>query len=177
MIPENGITDEGIQNLVKNKAFTELQSIEFSNNPITDVGKKAVGEFLILNRIRRHLNEDKTILDLSKIGIGDLECSVMAQLEDLSNVTKLYLELNRITGEGIRHLSESPHLGNLTLLSLARNPIGDEGVKHIAQTEIFRKLEILMIDHCGVTDVGLIAIAESAIWNVQSWLNWKTYPT
>ena len=138
-IRKNGITDEGILNLSKSKDYVNLQSVDLSDNPITEDGKKVLSRFLVLNRIRHHLNEDKTILDLSKIGIGDVECEAIGQCEDLENLDKLYLELNRITDKGVRHLVESPYLKKLTLLSLDRNPIGDEGSETDRQFREFQR--------------------------------------
>ena len=40
------------------------------------------------------------VCDLSNLGIGDLECGFIADFDGFSNLTQLYLELNKITESG-----------------------------------------------------------------------------
>ncbi|NIR50252.1 MAG: hypothetical protein GWO41_03285, partial [candidate division Zixibacteria bacterium] len=102
---KNGITDEGALALAQSKNFIHLQSVDLTENQLTDKGKEAIAGFLILNLIRHRLTEDGEVLDLSKLNLGDVQAKIIADFEGLSQLKKLYLELNHLTAKGIACLA------------------------------------------------------------------------
>ena len=41
-IRKNGITDEGVLSFAKSKEYENLQSVDLSDNPVTEAGKKGL---------------------------------------------------------------------------------------------------------------------------------------
>ena len=139
---KNQITDIGAKALSKSKCLPKLQTIDLSGNELTQEGIDALAEFKVFNLIRARLGEEGTKLDLSNLGVGDVECKCIAECEELEELTHLYLELNKITNKGAELLAGSEYLKNLTLLSLDRNKICDEGFIHIFKSEHFVKIRV-----------------------------------
>ena len=91
------------------------------------------------------------VCDLSNLGIGDIECEFIAKHDGFDNLAQLYLELNKITAEGVRQLAHSRNIANLRLLSLDRNKVGDEGIRYIVGSENLQNLAHLMVEYNEIT--------------------------
>jgi carbon storage regulator CsrA len=68
-----------------------------------------------------------SILDLTKLGLGDEGAMRLAASPYTASLRVLGLRGNRIGDAGAQALAASPHLANLTTLDLTENPLGPDG--------------------------------------------------
>lgn len=165
---ELSINEAGLQNaaLVHIGGLSNLEVLTISGNKISDAGLKHLQELTKLRRlgIRNSSHQD------SRMEITD---EGLAQLAPLRELRSLDLVGTAVTGEGLRHLSNFPHLESLFLsgpwinddgmarvsnckelktLGLQYTKVGDKGFEQLGKLS---RLERLDLSSRFVTDKGL----------------------
>jgi Ran GTPase-activating protein (RanGAP) involved in mRNA processing and transport len=119
------------------------------------------------------LGSNSTLLkiNLSRCGLGDDDCSVLAQTLGSRSTTlqKLTLEDNFITSTGVGLLFEAMEQNShITDLELQRNPIRNEGAYLLARSlgnSALSNLTRLSLSECLIGDDGFIALVSALAQN------------
>lgn len=108
----------------------------------------------------RHLEA----LDLGFNAIDDAGVEALARSYMLPNLTRLALNDNdRITGDGLRALADSPHFAGLTALDVSGNDVGEGGVRAVVASRSMARLRSFRVNHNLIGDGGAAALAGSAL--------------
>eukprot|EP00752_Nemacystus_decipiens_P009822 g8764.t2 len=143
-----------------------LATLNFTHNPIGEVGTAALAEMIKFNTTIREVSLANTVLNSQA-------CALLADALIMNRTLEsLNLEKNRIAAQGAQFLATA--LGdNETLRSLwlDGNQIGDAGAQSIAAAlavEGGSRLERLSLANTGITDTGAAALGDALVGNV--WL-------
>jgi Leucine-rich repeat (LRR) protein len=129
------LTDSGLLR-IDNSKWNSLLELKISD---LSIGSQVLARISKMRRVERlflvnaHLNDE------------NMEC-----LKDLTTLTWLDLEGNRLTDAGLRHILA---LRNLGFLGLTDTRVGDESLATIARA--FKHLQILDLAFTRITDAGL----------------------
>jgi uncharacterized protein (TIGR02996 family) len=103
-------------------------------------------------------------LDLGFNGLDDTGAGVLARGSSLSNLTTLALNDNdRITGEGLIQIAESPFLAGLTALDVSGNDIGEAGLTAVVASQAMERLHSFRINGNPIGDAGAAVLARSRL--------------
>ena len=128
-----GISDDALVHLA---LLTKLESVDLSSTFVTGDGMKHLSHLLELRR-----------LFLRRL---DLDDESLAPLHGLTNLEWLFLNGNeRLTGEGLVHLSGSQDLNFLQLYETGMTDVG------LAEIGKFHALETLNVGQTKITNAGL----------------------
>lgn len=137
-----GITDAGLENLLKLK---KLKKLRLSKTAVTDAGMGTVARCEYL--------ED---LDLSQTAIGDFG---VWELVALPRLKRLNLYTTQIRDSGLDAFGKRDHrsAGKIVWLNLDKCPITDAGIPKLSS---LTHLEWLHLGRTGLTDAGLEELAK-----------------
>jgi uncharacterized protein (TIGR02996 family) len=103
-------------------------------------------------------------LDLGFNALDDAGIDDLARSYLLPNLTTLALNDNdRITGDGLRALAESPFFAGLTALDVSGNDIGEVGMKAVVASRSMARLLRFRVNNNHIGDAGLVALAGSPL--------------
>ncbi len=103
-------------------------------------------------------------LDLGFNALDDAGVETLARSYLLPNLTQLALNDNdRITGDGLEALAESPHFAGLTVLDVSGNDIGEVGVRAVVASAAMARLRSFRANANPIGDAGLTALAGSPL--------------
>lgn len=89
--------------------------------------------------VQERLGKGGEILDLSGVIIGEKGAKELAKMEQLSSVTTLMLQGNKIKYRGLKALAQSPYLANLKHLDLWGEPDRRHGSQGSGGIALFKK--------------------------------------
>lgn len=138
---KNQITSSVISAIFQLKNVTNLN---LYGNQIGAAEACEIGKHLVGSNLR--------ILDLACNYIGDPGTRKIAN--NMENLTKLYLEHNKISDAGAGEIGMNLKDSNVTDLRLSINQIGDAGVTEIANHLVLSNLTILELNHNQISDKG-----------------------
>lgn len=103
-------------------------------------------------------------LDLGFNGLDDTGVEVLARSVNLPDLTALALNDNdRITGDGLRALADSPFFAGLTALDVSGNDIGETGVRAVVASRSMARLRTFRANGNPIGDAGTAALANSPL--------------
>ena len=94
-------------------------------------------------------------------GITVEEARLLWASRDMTEITWLDLDDNRLGDDGVRELSECAFLGNVQYLNLNHNGISDEGIKVLAKSPHLKKLKRLHLKDNPISGEGILALFNS----------------
>jgi uncharacterized protein (TIGR02996 family) len=111
-----------------------------------------------------HLTE-LDALDLGFNNLDDAGIEHLARSSNLPNLTTLALNDNdRITGDGLRALAESPFYAGLAALDVSGNDISEHGIRALVASRSMARLRTFRANGNPIGDAGLAALAGSALF-------------
>lgn len=103
-------------------------------------------------------------LDLGFNGLDDTGVVALARSSNLPNLTALALNDNdRITGDGLVALSESPFFAGLTTLDISGNDIGETGISALVKSPSMARLRTFRVNGNRIGDDGLTAMVRAPL--------------
>jgi hypothetical protein len=115
---------------------------------------------LVRSPFLKHLDA----LDLGFNGLDDAGVEALARSVNRPNLTALALNDNdRITGDGLRTLADSPFFAGLTALDVSGNDIGETGVTAVVASRSMARLRTFRVNNNHIGDVGTAALAGSPL--------------
>ncbi len=94
-------------------------------------------------------------------GITTEEARLLWASSDMTEITWLDLDDNRLGDVGVGELSECVFLENVQYLNLNHNGISDEGIKILAQSPHLKKLKRLHLKDNPINGEGILALFNS----------------
>jgi uncharacterized protein (TIGR02996 family) len=103
-------------------------------------------------------------LDLGFNGLDDAGVDHLARSSLLPELTQLALNDNdRITGDGLRAVADSPFLAGLVALDVSGNDINDGGIRALVASRSMARLRTFRANGNPIGDAGAAALAGSSV--------------
>jgi uncharacterized protein (TIGR02996 family) len=103
-------------------------------------------------------------LDLGFNGLDDAAVGALARSASFPELTALALNDNeRVTGEGLKALAESPFFAGLAALDVSGNEIGEAGALAVVSSAPMARLRTFRATGSRIGDAGAAALARSAL--------------
>ncbi len=103
-------------------------------------------------------------LDLGFNGLDDAGIDALARSSLLPNLTSLAINDNdRVSGDGLRALAESPFFAGLTALDVSGNDVGEIGMKAVVASRSMARLRSFRVNNNHIGPAGIVALAGSPL--------------
>ena len=165
----NKIGTKGLSALCETNTFNNLQSLDFSYNPLSPNSARLLSNMFRKNTSLNYINLSGSINQMSRTVVlnymfhGHLT-ALFKPLKDLSccrNLCSLKLERNKLGDDDASILVEVMKNNNLQILNLGRNSIGPEGaaILSVGLTSCKKLLEFDISKNC-IESSGLESLAK-----------------
>jgi Ran GTPase-activating protein (RanGAP) involved in mRNA processing and transport len=178
-----GLEGGHIQKLVEALPSGGPRSLELSQNPIGDVGARAIAAWQGAQGLRRlvldtcqvgvegaaalgastHLSQLEELSAWQQTGWGTAGIAAFLQDFRLTRLRALRLWAHGLGDEGAQALAACPGLARLEVLNLLENGIGPKGCQALARSPHLENLRELSLNRNPLGIKGLTALAESPL--------------
>ena len=176
---QSRMTADGLSDLLHSTSLTHLSELSLADVhvhlPFSSTGANHLGEPQMLRRLRRLDISETSLWSLMRFSlpsdlralhmrsmIGELSAAdLLAGSPNLTMLTLLDLQGNRLGSDGARVIADAPVFGSLTHLDLRANNIRDRGAKALAESPHLKRLRVLDAAENGMGGPGLSALATS----------------
>jgi uncharacterized protein (TIGR02996 family) len=127
-----------------------------------DLCSAELGPAGLAELVRSPFLKNLDALDLGFNGLDDGAVVALSRSSNLPNLTALVLNDNdRITGDGLTALAESPFFAGLTALDVSGNDIAEHGIAALVKSPSMARLRTFRVNGNRIGDDGILALAAS----------------
>jgi len=180
-----GITADGVRELIESPLWARLEELNLGRSQFADgAALRLIANALPRSRITklgltsslfresRHLDLPEALVGaeswgrLEALNLAGNELNgdglrILTQCPHLAKIKWLSLEFNRLTQRDMNRLAKCSHLANLTGLRIGNDQLTDESLEALANSKYLTRLVYLTIDHSPIGTDGVIALAQS----------------